>query len=132
MKAKTLAETLLASQSDPVPLHGDLHHDNVRLGLRGFCAFGAKGVLGERAFELANGFRNPKGLEPLHRSVERVRFLADFWSREFTVSRPRLLGWAAANCALAIAARSAGTLHLDQELDLLAVLLHVAAEHPLD
>ncbi len=128
--AQELAGALLASQTDPVPLHGDLHHDNIRLGLRGFCAFDAKGVVGERAFELANAFRNPKGLEAAHRSPERIRFLADIWARDFQVSTPRLLGRAAAKCALSIAWRADGALRLDRELDLLSVLLGVAADHP--
>ncbi|MEQ9124733.1 MAG: aminoglycoside phosphotransferase family protein, partial [Alphaproteobacteria bacterium] len=60
---RALARRLLATERDVRPLHGDLHHDNVRLGDRGHLAFDAKGLLGERAYELANAFRNPKGAE---------------------------------------------------------------------
>lgn len=124
--AQTLARELLASEHDIVPLHGDLHHDNIRLGNRGYCAFDAKGVLGERTYELANAFRNPKGAESIVRNGNRIAAIADLWSAEFNVDRQRLLAWAAAKCALSIAWRSEGTLQQDPEFDLLALLVGAA------
>jgi len=81
--AKTLARNLLATEHAICPLHGDLHHDNIRLGPRGYAAFDAKGLIGERGFELANAFRNPKGAEALHRDPTRIRHLANTWSQIF-------------------------------------------------
>lgn len=126
MEAQKLARDLLASEHAIVPLHGDLHHDNIRLGARGYCAFDAKGVLGERTYELANAFRNPKGAESLVRDPNRIAAIADLWSDEFNVDRRRLLAWAAAKCALSIAWRSSGTLEEDPEFDLLALLIEAA------
>ncbi len=122
-RAQNLAIHLLKTQSDIRPLHGNLHHDNIRLGPRGYLAFDAKGIIGERAFELANAFRNPKGAEALHRAPTRIRHLAQSWGQAFAVSPQRLLDWAAAKCALSIAWPSGGMVQDDPEFDLLALLL---------
>ena len=121
--AQTLARHLLKTEHNIRPLHGDLHHDNIRLGPRGYAAFDAKGLIGERAFELANAFRNPKGAEALLRNPVRIRHLAAQWSQSFEVDAQRLLHWAAAKCALSIAWRSGGVAKSDPEFDLLATLL---------
>ncbi|MGR3758663.1 aminoglycoside phosphotransferase family protein [Roseobacteraceae bacterium NS-SX3] len=123
IRCQQLARRLLAEPQDLRPLHGDLHHGNIRKGARGYCAFDAKGVLGERAYELANAFRHPRGLPELVRSPGRIAFLADLWTGEFAVPRQRLLQWAAVKCALSIAWRCGGRLQEDREFDLLAALL---------
>jgi len=122
-RAQTLTRHLLKTEQNICPLHGDLHHDNIRLGPRGYAAFDAKGLIGERTFELANAFRNPKGAEALHRDPARIRRLAATWSQSFEVDPQRLLHWAAAKCALSIAWRSGGVAANDPEFDLLAALL---------
>ena len=118
---RDLARHLLASQTDIRPLHGDLHHDNIRLSDRGYCAFDAKGVVGERAYELANAFRNPKGIPDLIRDPSRIARLRELWSREFQVSPRRLMQWATVKVALSISWRSGGTLIADPECDLLSI-----------
>lgn len=123
LRAQTLASHLLETQTDIRPLHGDLHHDNIRLCPRGYLAFDAKGIIGERAFELANAFRNPKCAEPLHRDPIRIRHLAQSWGQAFGIDPQRLLHWAAAKCALSIAWRSGGVVKDDAEFDLLTALL---------
>jgi len=53
---------LCRSQSEPVLLHGDLHHDNILHDERlGWLAIDPKGVLGEREYELGAALRNPSG-----------------------------------------------------------------------
>ncbi|MDE4173526.1 aminoglycoside phosphotransferase family protein [Phaeobacter sp. PT47_59] len=125
-RARSMARELLSSQVDLRPLHGDLHHDNIRKARRGYCAFDAKGLVGERSYELANAFRHPKGCEDLIREPRRILALADLWSAGFGVDRLRLLQWAAAKCALSIAWRSQGRLSRDPELPLLTTLLSCA------
>ncbi len=125
-KAQTLADALLSHQVDLRPLHGDLHHENVRKTARGYCAFDAKGLVGERAYELANAFRHPKGCEDQIRDPRRVLALADLWSAGFGVDRSCLLQWAAVKCALSIAWRNRGRISKDPEADLLALLLSCA------
>jgi len=121
-KTKFLAQLLLSSQEDVRVLH----HDNIRGTDRGFCAFDAKGVVGEKTYELANAFRNPKGAPGLVCSPERIERIANLWSQEFDVDKKRLLQWAAAKCALSIAWRARGLLQDDPELDLLCTLLEFA------
>lgn len=124
-RAQSLAHELLSDQRGPAPLHGDLHHDNVRASARGDCAFDAKGVWGEPLYELANAFRNPKGAGGLVRSCERVAYLAETWSVMLEWNRQRLLHWASAKTALSIAWRSKGVFRNDAECDLLHTLLHM-------
>ena len=102
-KACKLAEDLLADQQDIRPLHGDLHHDNIKGGARGYLAFDAKGVLGERTFELANAFQNPLGSEAFSHRPEIILRRAQIWSAGLKVSKPRLLSWAAALSGLSLA-----------------------------
>jgi streptomycin 6-kinase len=99
-KARDLSEVLLANQTDLRPLHGDLHHDNIKRGTRGYRAFDAKGVIGDRAFELANAFKNPIGAEKTVRNPRRIKHLAQSWGQAFGVSPHHLLSWACAYCAL--------------------------------
>ena len=102
-KACQLAEDLLADQQDIRPLHGDLHHDNIKAGDPGYIAFDAKGVLGARTFELANAFRNPLGSEATALRPETIQRRAELWSAGLNVSKTRLLSWAAAFSGLSLA-----------------------------
>lgn len=97
-----LAERLLASQRDVVPLHGDLHHGNVlEFDAGEWRAIDPKGVVGERAFDFANIFCNPT------RSVAvapgRVARLADLVASCASIERRRLVEWAVAWCGLSAA-----------------------------
>lgn len=123
MFGQRIAKELLASQVDIRPLHGDLHHDNIRLGERGYCAFDAKGIIGERAFELANAFRNPKGTDRLMREPDCIKMRLDIWSSAFAVDQKRLMQWAVAKCALSITWRSNRMIDSDAELDLLTLFI---------
>ncbi len=93
-RARTLAADLLAKQSDLRPLHGDFHHDNIKRGARGYLAFDAKGVIGDRAFELANAFRNPLGADVTVQNPRRINHIAQLWGQAFEVPSSRLLSWA--------------------------------------
>ena len=101
--ATALAKDLLANQSNIRPLHGDLHHDNIACTARGDLAFDAKGVLGDRAYELANAFRNPLGWEKRYTQPETILARAAIWSAHYNVPQTQLLNWAAAHSALSIA-----------------------------
>lgn len=122
-RAMRVATELMAKAVDMHPLHGDLHHDNIRASARGYVAFDAKGLFGDRAYELANAFRHPADQPDLVRDPRRILSLAEQWAGGFDVPRERLLGWAAAKCALSIAWRNGTVLRADPEADLLAVLL---------
>lgn len=123
LRCQTLAEELLRDQPQPCALHGDLHHENLRQTARGYCAFDAKGLCGDRAFELANAFRHPIGCEDLIRQPAVIRRRAHLWAAALQVPARRLLAWAAVKCALSIVWRQPPGGAPDPEGALLAVLL---------
>ena len=100
--AQAIASSLLASQTDLRPLHRDLHHDNIKGSSRGYLAFDAKGVIGERSYELANAFRNPIGAEALYSDPQVIKRRLEVWSQAFDVPVKRLLQCAVAHSALSM------------------------------
>ncbi len=101
--ATALAQRLLATQSEPRPLHGDLHHDNIKRGDRGYLAYDAKGVWGDRHYELASALRNPLGAEDQVLRQEVILHRARLWADRFGTTPLALLEWAAAHAALSLA-----------------------------
>ncbi|MEM8539979.1 MAG: aminoglycoside phosphotransferase family protein [Pseudomonadota bacterium] len=130
-KCQSLGRTLIDSQRDLRALHGDLHHDNVLKGKRGYCIIDAKGVYGERAYELANAVRNPVGADALLRDTVRILRYCRTISSEFNVNYQRFWGWVIAHCSLSIAWRCSGTLADDEDLDLLAIMFDLAKQEGL-
>ncbi|MBK4214454.1 APH(6) family putative aminoglycoside O-phosphotransferase [Paracoccus caeni] len=64
-RAHQVAQRLLSDQQDILPLHGDLHHDNVLdFGPRGWLAIDPKRLIGDRAFDYASIFTNPDLSDP--------------------------------------------------------------------
>jgi len=98
-RSKAVARELLTEMRDIMPLHGDIHHDNVlHDGQRGWLAIDPKGLLGERTFDYTNIFCNPdrdSATDPLlfARRVTQVSQAAD-------VDRFRLLKWVLAYAGL--------------------------------
>ena len=75
-KAERVFQDLLGSMSDPVLLHGDLHHWNILSAEREpWLAIDPKGVVGEPAYEVGAWLRNPfphlLGLDDLQTMIER-------------------------------------------------------------
>jgi streptomycin 6-kinase len=101
--AQALLSALLASAPADRPLHGDLHHDNVRLSDRGWIALDPKGLRGDPAFDAGNAFRNPLGCEEASLRPDRIAALADAFAAEAGFDRTRVLRWGAVSCALSIA-----------------------------
>ncbi len=125
-KAAQIARDLLAAPAPPVALHGDLHHDNILLGARGWLAIDPKGVAGDPAYETANAFRNPEGLGARLCDPVRIARLADQISRRLGYPADRLLGWAAAHCALSTRWSLNDGQSIAEDLRLLPLLLAAA------
>lgn len=126
IRATELASNLLTSQPQVVPLHGDLHTDNVIQTPSGARVIDAKGYLGDPAFELANALRHPKGMPDLVRSRDQIERCLQLYSGALGVSRKRLAQWAAAKGALSIMWRGHGTVSAAPEATLLNLLLRAA------
>ncbi|WP_282120491.1 aminoglycoside phosphotransferase family protein [Ruegeria atlantica] len=126
MQAINIGRHLLDTQDMVVPLHGDLHHDNVIATPAGHRVFDAKGYIGDPAFELANALRHPKGMPELVRRPEQIETGLALYATAMRVNEVRLAQWAAAKCALSIFWRADGTVTNDPEEDLLNLLLQVA------
>jgi streptomycin 6-kinase len=97
-----MARELLASEREVVPLHGDIHHGNILdFGPRGWLAIDPKRVVGERAFDYANLFCNPKPAIALApgRLARQVDVVADVAG----IERKRLLQWIMAYAGLSAA-----------------------------
>lgn len=99
-RATGIAIRLFDRPAAQIPLHGDLHHDNIISSGRGWLAIDPKGLIGDPAYEVANAFQNPVGAEKLAAEPRRIASLADAFSKRLGFDRKRVLGWAAAHTAL--------------------------------
>lgn len=99
-RASGIALKLFDRPAPSIPLHGDLHHDNILSSDRGWLAIDPKGLLGDPAYEVANVFRNPHGATQLAADPRRIGALADAFATRLGFNRKRVLGYAAAHSAL--------------------------------
>ncbi|MCR5880730.1 aminoglycoside phosphotransferase family protein [Phenylobacterium sp. J367] len=116
VRAHLLAQDLLAAPEDVRVLHGDMHHGNVLdFGDLGWLAIDPKGVVGERAYDYANIFRNPdmaSMLLPgrLERQIELV-------CRHAGLEPRRMLQWVCAHAVLSLAWCLEDGLYPDRSID---------------
>jgi streptomycin 6-kinase len=97
----SIAASLLATQSDVLPLHGDLHHANVLdAGVRGRLAIDPKGLIGERTYEAANLLCNPWPHGEIVHNAERMSRLAELYAARLTLDARRVLAYALAHTGL--------------------------------
>ena len=99
-RASGIARKLFDRPTAQMPLHGDLHHDNILSSDRGWLAIDPVGLLGDPLYDLANAFRHPVGIPDLVKDQRRIHALADAFAARLGYNRKRLLGWAAAHSAL--------------------------------
>lgn len=118
---RTLAE-LLATTTVRVPLHGDLHHDNV-IGRSGdWRVIDPKGLIGDPVFDGANLFRNPYPADALVFDPARIDHLADTLSQRLGWPRRRILEWAFVLNAISAVWTPAGS-NFDWEMRMAPVIL---------
>lgn len=97
-----IAHQLFDRPAPSVPLHGDLHHDNIVGSPRGWLAIDPKGLVGDPAYELAPAFINPAGATRLVADAARIEGLADVFASRLAYPRKRILAFAATHAALSI------------------------------
>ena len=100
-RAAEVAERLLActSPADVVVLHGDIHHGNVLDFGDHWAVIDPKGLIGHRAFDVANIFCNPTEAGALDNLETRL----DSISRLMSIPPSVLAEWAIAWCGLSLA-----------------------------
>jgi streptomycin 6-kinase len=98
-----VAQELLDDARDVRPLHGDLHHENIVFGPRGWLSIDPKGVIGDPGFDAANLFYNPLDRDDLCLDPERIARLAKTLSRSMRQDPRRLLDHAFAYGCLSAA-----------------------------
>jgi streptomycin 6-kinase len=103
VEAANIAERLLADPHAMRPLHGDLHHDNILFGPRGWLAIAAKGVLGDPGFDAANIFYNPLDRDDLCLDPRRIAHMADVFGKTLGQSPRAILDHAIAYGCLSAA-----------------------------
>jgi len=100
--AESLFTDLLASQAEPVLLHGDLHHWNILSAAREpWLAIDPQGMAGEPCYEVGTWLRNPApGLldkpSPERLLARRIDILAE----ALGFDRQRIIGWGIAHAVL--------------------------------
>jgi len=122
-RASGIALKLFDRPSAQIPLHGDLHHDNILSSDRGWLAIDPKGLIGDPAYDVANIFINPKGAAHLAADSVRVAARADILSQRLAYPRKRILGWAAAHAALSACWELADGRPITHQLAMLPLLL---------
>jgi streptomycin 6-kinase len=95
-----IAHQLFDKPAASIPLHGDLHHDNILSSPRGWLAIDPKGLIGDPVYEVANSFLTPHGADSLIADPARIMRLADAYSARLGFNRKRVLGYAVAHAAL--------------------------------
>lgn len=101
-RAAGVAFKLFDKPTAAIPLHGDLHHDNILSAARGWLAIDPKGLLGDPHYDVANVFRNPDAAPELATDPRRIAALADAFEARLGFNRKRVFGFAAAHSALTI------------------------------
>lgn len=96
VEAAVIAERLLSDPKNVRPLHGDLHHDNIMHGSRGWLAIDPKGLIGDPGFDAANLFYNPLDRDDLCLAPERIAFMAQTFAKVLGQDEPTLLDHAVA------------------------------------
>ncbi|KGD99320.1 MULTISPECIES: aminoglycoside phosphotransferase family protein [Rhizobium/Agrobacterium group] len=76
VEAAEMAQALIADQRNVKPLHGDLHHENIIFGPRGWLIIDPAGLIGDAALDIANMFSNPLDRHDLTRDEDRIAFMA--------------------------------------------------------
>lgn len=95
-----LAAALLSRQRDVQPLHGDLHHDNVVRGPRGWLAIDPNGLLGDPGFDTANVLCNPLGRDDLRLDPARIGARAAILAGAIGRDAATVLRWTVAYAGL--------------------------------
>lgn len=101
VRAAEIADDLIATQAMEIPLHGDLHHENVLKSADGsWCVIDPKGLFGDPSYEFANIYCNPLNHADLTHSEERIARLTQTFSSAFSYDAVRIARFGLVHAAL--------------------------------
>ncbi|EJN06484.1 aminoglycoside phosphotransferase family protein [Phyllobacterium sp. YR531] len=95
-----IADRLLNNQRDIRPLHGDIHHENILFGKRGWLVIDPQALLGDPAYDAANMFYNPVERTDLRTDPKRVAAMAEIFERVFNRDRKDYLEFGISHACL--------------------------------
>lgn len=91
------------SESD-ILLHGDLHHQNVKLNIVGeFVCYDPKGIIGHPAYEVATILNNPWGHAEIVYDMDLFNQRVEIFSKKLKHSKQTLIDFAFSQACLSIA-----------------------------
>lgn len=122
-RAVGVAHKLFDKPAASLPLHGDLHHDNIISSSRGWLAIDPTGLSGDPAYEVANSFLNPLGAPNLVTDPRRIVRLVDLYEARLGYNRKRVLGYAATHAALSACWDMGAGKSVTLQLNMLPLLL---------
>lgn len=99
-RATGIAYALFDKPMPAIPLHGDIHHDNILRSGNDWRAIDPKGLVGDPAYDYANSFQNPERGDAFVLRAARVAGHATAIAERTGIARKHLLAWAAAHTAL--------------------------------
>ncbi|MEK1890106.1 MAG: aminoglycoside phosphotransferase family protein [Phyllobacterium sp.] len=100
VEAARIADDLMNNPVDVQPLHGDVHHENILFGDRGWLIIDPKGLLGDPMYDAANMFYNPLDRQDLRASEARIAAMARTFSHAFDRDIRTILSYSMAHAAL--------------------------------
>ncbi|WP_084646110.1 aminoglycoside phosphotransferase family protein [Devosia insulae] len=122
-RATGIAYNLFDKPMEIIPLHGDIHHDNIVSGARGWVAIDPKGLIGDPAYDYANSFLNPEEGDDFVISASRVARHSHAIAARTGIPRRHLLAWASAHAALSAAWDIEDGNPVTQQISILPLLL---------
>lgn len=125
VEAATRAERLLNNPRSIRPLHGDLHHENIMHGERGWLVIDPKGVCGDPAFDAANMLYNPLDRDDLCLDPQRIAHMAEVFAKALKQDPTAILDHAFAYGCLSAAWHAGDNNAKDEERELaVAAAIH--------
>lgn len=122
-RATGIAYNLFDRPMETLPLHGDVHHDNIAHSSRGWVAIDPKGLIGDPAYDYANSFLNPEEGDDFVISAARVGSHSRTIAARTGIPRRHLLAWASAHAALSAAWDIEDGNPVTQQISILPLLL---------
>lgn len=115
-RGEEIARAFLEDASMNVPLHGDIHHENVRRGKEGeWCLIDPKGLFGNPAYDVGNIFFNPYDIPETIGVGSRFLRQVAILSETSGIERQQVIGgayaYACLNASWSIEARGVPTRH---------------------